>query len=107
MVAWMGTMAPKFNPPTEEYPVPGPKRQLAGTVFGVTMGVVEVGLDAAVGEAVELDSAVGEAVLLDTAVGVFVGPSGDGVSEGVITMTGAMNMLKEVGRSGFEATGIG
>lgn len=89
MVAWMVTVLPTASPPTEENSVPGPKRQLGASVFGVTIGVAEVGLDAD--------------------VGVSKGPEGGGtgVKEGMKSMTGAMNRLKEVGRAGFEATGTG
>jgi hypothetical protein len=94
MVPWIATNDPAASPPTEENSVPGPNRQLAGSTFGVTMGLDEVGLA--------------------TEVGVSKGPAtygvdGGGVGEksGNTSITGAINKLKEVARSGFEATGTG
>jgi hypothetical protein len=70
------------------------------SAFGVTIGEVEVGTGTDVG--------VSEGTMGGD-VGVSEGINGGdvGVSVGIKSMTGAMNILKEVGRSGFEATGIG
>jgi hypothetical protein len=103
----MGTVLPKASPPTEINPTPGPNRQLVASAFGVTIGEVEVGTGTDVG--VSEGTMGGDVGVSEGIIGVSEGINGGdvGVSVGIKAMTGAMNMLKEVGRSGFEATGIG
>ena len=97
IVPRMGTVCPTFNAPTDKNAVPGPKRQLASSVFGVTIAAEEVGFGVEVG--------------VDVMVGVEVGTAGAGagvsVEVGTVPPTGAINMLKAVARSRLDATGMG
>jgi len=84
-----GNNAADSQSPIKENVIPGPNRQLAESAIGVTIGVVEVGLDSGAGVSVGIE-------------GCDVG-----VSDGIKSVTGAKNRLKEVGRSWFEATWTG
>ncbi len=95
-VPFIGTVMPTLNPPTAKNPTSGPKRQLAASDLGVTIGDVEVGLITIIGVFVG-DDKVGDSVKLDIV----------GDSVGVPLPIGDMNKLKDVGEAGFEATGTG
>ena len=72
----MGAVLPAANSPIEENPVPGPKRQLAASALGVTVGVAGVGVGAIVGV-----SAGAKGGIVGTTGGVLVTlPSGAGVA---------------------------
>jgi hypothetical protein len=97
IAAWIGTVLPKFSPPTAKNPVAGPKRQLAAADLGVTIGRGEG----------RVDTVVGTPVGINVLVGTLVDTGADGVAEGAAPLTGAMKRLKEVGKAGLEATGTG
>src|SRR5664280_210041 len=95
IVPRIGTVCPTISTPTDEKSVPGPKRQLAFTVLAITMGPESVAVTASVAVAVGVTG---------VSVKVSVGTIGAVL---VALESGARYMLKEVGRDGSEATGMG
>ena len=79
--------------------MPGPKRQLALTEVGVTMAAESVAVAASVGVAV---AETGMSVKVSVGINAVVA-----AAPGATAESGAMNMLKVVGRAGSEATGTG
>src|SRR5258706_4411177 len=80
----MATLLPTCNAPTIEYSLPGPKRQLTGSLSGVTIGTEGVGVGVMVGVSVGLGVSVSVG---GTAGCVSVGATGV-VPDGGVSLPG-------------------